>query len=74
MYNKLTAPNTRNYGRIEHFKDENGNNHFCVTVYGWRDGECIGISTAHLFEDILVISNTIDKEVADITIIKGVKL
>lgn len=74
MYNKLTAPNTRNYGRIEHFKDENGNNHFCVTVYGWRDGECIGVSTAHLFEDILVISNNIDKEVADITIIKGVKL
>lgn len=74
MYNKLTAPNTRNYGRIEHFKDENGNNHFCVTVYGWRDGECIGVSTAHLFEDILVISNSIDKEVADITIIKGVKL
>lgn len=73
MYNKLT-PNTRNYGRIEHFKDENGNNHFCVTVYGWRDGECIGVSTAHLFEDILVISNNIDKEVADITIIKGVKL
>lgn len=64
----------RNYGRIEHFKDENGNNHFCVTVYGWRDGECIGVSTAHLFEDILVISNNIDKEVADITIIKGVKL
>lgn len=74
MYNKLTAPNTRNYGRIEHFKDENGNNHFCVTVYGWRDGECIGVSTAHLFEDILIISNNIDKEVADITIIKGVKL
>lgn len=74
MYNKLTVPNTRNYGRIEHFKDENGNNHFCVTVYGWRDGECIGVSTAHLFEDILVISNNIDKEVADITIIKGVKL
>ena len=74
MYNKLTAPNTRNYGRIEHFKDENGNNYFCVTVYGWRDGECIGVSTAHLFEDTLVISNTIDKEVADITIIKGVKL
>ena len=74
MYNKLTAPNMRNYGRIEHFKDENGNNHFCVTVYGWRDGECIGVSTAHLFEDILVISNNIDKEVADITIIKGVKL
>lgn len=74
MYNKLTAPNTRNYGRIEHFKDENGNNNFCVTVYGWRDGECIGTSTAHLFEDIIVISNTIDKEVADITIIKGAKL
>lgn len=74
MSNKLTAPNTRNYGRIEHFKDENGNNNFCVTVYGWRDGECIGVSTAHLFEDTLVISNTIDKEVADITIIKGVKL
>jgi hypothetical protein len=74
MYNKLTAPNTRNYGRIEHFKDENGDNHFCTTVYAWRDGKCIGVSTAHLFEDILVISNNIDKEVADITIIKGVKL
>lgn len=74
MYNKLTPSNMRNYGRIEHFKDENCNNHFCVTVYGWRDGECIGLSTAHLFEDTLVISNNIDKEVADITIIKGVKL
>lgn len=74
MYNKLTAPNTRNYGRIEHFKDENGNNNFCVTVYAWRGGKCIGISTAHLFEDTLVISDSIDKEVAGITIIKGVKL
>lgn len=74
MYNKLTAPNTRNYGRIEHFKDENGTNHFCVTVYAWRGGKCIGISTAHLFEDTLVISDTINKEVAGITIIKGVKL
>lgn len=74
MYNKLTAPNTRNYGRIEHFKDENGNNNFCVTVYGWRDGKCIGVSTAHLFEDTLVISDTINKDIADIRIIKGVKL
>lgn len=74
MYNKLTTPNTRNYGRIEHFKDENGTNHFCATVYGWRDGECIGVSTAHLFEDTLVISDTINKEMADIRIIKGVKL
>ena len=74
MYNKFTAPNTRNYGRIEHFKDENGDNHFCTTVYAWRDGKCIGISTAHLFEDTLIISDTINKEVADITIIKGVKL
>ena len=74
MYNKLTAPNTRNYGRIEHFKDENGNNNFCVTVYAWRAGKCIGISTAHLFEDTLVISDTINKDIADIRIIKGVKL
>lgn len=74
MYNKLTAPNTRNYGRIEHFKDENGNNNFCVTVYAWRGGKCIGLSTAHLFEDTLVISDSIGKEVADITIIKGVTL
>ena len=74
MYNKFTAPNMHNYGRIEHFKDENGDNHFCTTVYAWRDGKCIGVSTAHLFEDTLVISNTIDKEVAHITIIKGVKL
>ena len=74
MYNKLTAPNTRNYGRIEHFKDENGNNQFCVTVYAWREGKCIGISTAHLFEDTLVIINTINKDIADINIIKGVKL
>ena len=74
MYNKLTAPNTRNYGRIEHFKDENGNNHFCATVYAWREGKCIGISTAHLFEGTLVISDTIGKEVADIAIIKGVTL
>ena len=74
MYNKFTAPNTRNYGRIEHFKDENGDNHFCTTVYAWRDGKCIGVSTAHLFKDTLVISDTINKEAADITIIKGVKL
>ena len=74
MYNKLTAPDTRNYGRVEHFKDENGNDNFCVTVYAWRGGKCIGMSTAHLFEDTLVISDNINKEVADITIIKGVKL
>ena len=74
MYNKLTAPGTRNYGRVEHFKDENGNDNFCVTVYAWRGGKCIGMSTAHLFEDTLVISDNINKEVADITIIKGVKL
>lgn len=74
MYNKLTAPNTRNYGRIEHFKDEDGNNNFCVTVYAWVGGKCIGLSTAHLFDDTLVISDTINKDIADIRIIKGVKL
>lgn len=74
MYNKLTAPNTRNYGRIEHFKDKDGNNNFYVMVGAWRGGECIGMSTAHLFEDTLVISDTINKDIADIRIIKGVKL
>lgn len=74
MYNKLTAPNMRNYGRIEHFKDENGNNNFCSTIYAWRDGKCIGISAAHLFDDTLVITNTINKDIADISIIKGIKL
>lgn len=74
MYNKLTAPNTRNYGRIEHFKDMGGSNKFCATIYTWFGGECIGSSTAHLFDDTLIISDTINKEVAEIRVIKGVKL
>lgn len=74
MYNKLTAPEKRNYGRIEHFMDMNGNNNFCVTIYAWENGKCVGSSTAHLFDDVLIISDLIDKDIADIRFIDGVRL
>ena len=74
MYNKLTAPDKRNYGRIEHFMDMNGNNNFCTTIYAWKNGKCVGSSTAHLFDETLVISDTMNKDTAEFRIIKGVKL
>lgn len=74
MYNKLTASDKRNYGRIEHFMDMNGNNNFCATIYAWEKGKCVGASTSHLFGDTLVISDTINKDIADIRFIKGVRL
>ncbi len=74
MYTKSTAQGKRNYGRVEHFKDMDGNNKFCVSIYAWENGICNGLSTAHLFDDTLVISDSIDKKEFEIKIVKGVRL